>query len=251
MDAISARAARIVRERDSDPVGRAHIRIEPSRRVGFPPSSVSEAGCYESIVFSTGCDVVDLRSILFQGAIDIIVRRLHGFERAIPAYAVVDDRERPSAGQDATHHLRIRLADMLAKRMPTAHLFFGEHDRVPAVGVIRDINDPRIVVGIMPVARIAIRSLAAVRVPGRHAGLVGVIRTQRQAQPQEGDLLAVRSDQPSRPLEARRAWRHGMHPSDLTIFLSGNNFRTARGLSKPSNAKRRSLGEAPALRHGQ
>ncbi|MCJ2010309.1 hypothetical protein [Methylobacterium sp. J-092] len=94
---------------------------------------------------------------------------------------------------------------MLAKRMPAARLFLGEQDPVPAVGIVRDVNDPRIVGGIMPVARIAIRLLAPVRVPGRHAGLVGVIRTQRQAQPQEGDLHAVRGDQPSRPQKARRA----------------------------------------------
>ncbi|TXM95928.1 MGMT family protein, partial [Methylobacterium sp. WL103] len=33
--------------------------------------------------------------------------------------------------------------DMLAKRMSAARLFFGEHDRVPAVGIIRDMDDPR------------------------------------------------------------------------------------------------------------
>ena len=77
MDAVPAGTARIVNDEHSDTVGRAQIRLELPRRVGFPPGSLSETGCHEGIVSSTGCDVIDLRSILLQCSIDKVVRSLH------------------------------------------------------------------------------------------------------------------------------------------------------------------------------
>nr|WP_227437358.1 hypothetical protein [Methylobacterium sp. W2] len=218
MDAVTARVARIVKDKDSDTVSRTHVRLKLPRRVGFPPGFITETGCQECTALCPGCDIINFGGILFQGAVDEIVCSLYRFERAISPEAIVYDRESSFAGLDALHHLRVQLADMLAKRMPAAHLFFGENDRVPTVGVIRDLGDPRIVTGIISVARTAIRPLAAIRMSGRHAGLIGVVRTERQTQSLKRNLNTARRDQPSRLQQCGCARGHRNHPLDQAIM---------------------------------